>query len=146
MNQPDNIQIVKSLFDSFNQRTLEKGVESIDDKLAWTDVATGEIYRGKDGYAVFYQRWLSAFPDGKIEILNTLSSGDSVVVEYMGRGTQTGTLVGASGELPPTGRHVELRICEIYDFNQGQLIQGRSYYDLMTLLHQLGALERPKAA
>ncbi|WP_281356135.1 ester cyclase [Arthrobacter mobilis] len=43
-----------------------------------------------------------------------------------------------AGEIPPTGRHIELQIAEVYQFKDGKISLLRAYYDLATLMRQLG--------
>ncbi len=65
---------------------------------------------------------------------------DFAVVEYVGRGTHEGTFRGPAGEIPPTGRHVELLFREIHCFRDGKIFSTRSYFDVAGMMAQLGLL------
>lgn len=73
-----------------------------------------------------------------------LCADKSCVVEYWLRGTHTGKLVARAGTLPPTGRKLEIRICDVMEIQGGKITNLRSYWDLYGVLSQLGLI--PEAA
>jgi predicted ester cyclase len=73
-------------------------------------------------------------------VTTLLVAGDRAASEHTGRGTHTGPLAGPTGELPPTGRRFELRSAELYELRGGKVARVRAYYDVATLLRQLGLL------
>ncbi len=66
------------------------------------------------------------------------ASEDQVVVEFIGRGTNTGPLHMPTGDIPATGRHLELSFCEVIQCRNGKIVNFHIYFDNMTLLQQLG--------
>jgi steroid delta-isomerase-like uncharacterized protein len=134
----DNVALVRSFYDAFNNRQLERLTSSIASDCEWTDIASGMVMRGPEGFIQFNQGWLTAFPDGKIEVINVAASGDLVTVEFIGRGTQDGPLTVPGGTtMPPSRRRVELRLMDVYQFRGDKVVRGRTYYDAMTLMRQL---------
>jgi steroid delta-isomerase-like uncharacterized protein len=75
-----------------------------------------------------------AFPDQEIEIVKLHAADDAVLMEAIARGTHTGRLRG----LPPTGRRFEQRFLAIFVFEGDSLVCERVYYDVATILQQLG--------
>ncbi len=143
----DNASIVRTTYDAFNDRDLERGGAAIASDAELVDVPSGTIFRGPEGYKQSMQGWLTAFPDGRIEITNLVAAGDTVVVEFTGRGTHTGPLVGPAGEIPPTGKAGQMALCDVVRVKDGKIVALRSYYDIATLLGQLGVMpELPVAA
>jgi len=112
--------------------------EMIAEDVEWLNVATGETFRGHEGFRQFMQGWADAFPDGKAEDTNVYVGEDFAVTEYFGRGTHTGTLRTPTGEIPPTERSVEFRLCEVYQIRDGKIVRGRTYFDAATLLDEMG--------
>jgi predicted ester cyclase len=58
----------------------------------------------------------------------------AAVAEARYRGTHTGPFLG----IPPTGRSIDLPIAVVVTFEDGLMAGERFYYDLATLLRQLG--------
>ncbi len=147
MSAQDNIRIVRELFDAINNHQVDRAAALVDDNADWLDVATGAVYRGPQGFRQLSQSWWEAFPDNSIEITNLFASDDFACVEYVGRGTFTGPLNWPTLGAAPTGRTLDLPFCDVYRIHNGRIVNARDYYDLMTMLDQLGLpLNLPKAA
>ena len=57
-------------------------------------------------------------------------------------GVYAGTNTGIFGSFPPTGRTVSLPWTNVYRFDStGKILNVTAYFDLVTLLTQLGHLE-----
>src|SRR5437660_1337798 len=78
----------------------------------------------KRKYVLHYR----SFPDTGIEITNLFATEDQAAVEFIGRGTNTGPLHMPTGDVPPTGRAVEMRFCDVYRVSNGKIVSYRSYY------------------
>jgi ketosteroid isomerase-like protein len=76
-------------------------------------------------------------------LTNLVATDDTVVAEYTGRGTNTGTLQTPMGEIPATGRSVEIRFCDVVEFRGGEMAGGRSYYDLAGMMPSSGLAPEP---
>jgi steroid delta-isomerase-like uncharacterized protein len=138
--------IARSMYDAFNRKDFDH-IESIcSDRLEWNDLASGQVFRGQNGCRQYNEDWSKAFPDGRIEVKNVVAAGDHVVVEFIGRGTQTGPMPKSFGRIQPTNRKLELSFCDVLRFRDGKIVSGNSYYDMASMLRQLGVLEMPKAA
>ncbi len=74
-----------------------------------------------------------------------VASGDTVVVEFTGRGTHTGTLVTSMGDIPATGKSVTLKLCDVLEFRDEMLVRQRSYFDSGSMMAQLGLTSGQKA-
>jgi predicted ester cyclase len=102
-------------------------------------VATGEVHDGTDGVSSLLLENRRAFPDFRFEAGRPSAGGDVVLVE----GTFTGTQEGPWRGLPPTGRRVRLRMAVVFEFEGEDLVCERVYFDLGTLLRQLGVARDP---
>ncbi len=118
--------------------TPKGGAAVIAEDCHFEDVARGELQSGPEGYKRDYHRWRDAFPDGEVKVVNVIVEGDWAVVEFVNRGTQTGTLHSSLGDFPPTGRSMEIRYCSVMKVNDGKVIEGRDYYDSASIARQLG--------
>jgi predicted ester cyclase len=90
-------------------------------------------------FAVLARRWIdpfrSAFPDFRMEIVELVAEGDTVVAHFRCSGTHEGEWLGA----PPTGRRFE-EVDEIYVFRieDGKLSSAVGVEDNLSRMRQLG--------
>ena len=138
MPELDNVTIAKTFHEAWAECDPDKGAAVIADDCIYVDVPRNEIQKGPDGYRKDYERWRAAFPDGTVEITKVSADGDWVVIEFTNSGTNTGPLKSAIGEFPPTNRKIEVKYCSIMEIKDGKVVSGRDYYDVNTILHQLG--------
>ncbi len=143
-----NAEKLRSYYDAINRRDDEGLVTHLDESCVLLDVAESLSFRGKQGARDEVRRWLDAMPDARIQVTNLVEAGDQVIAEYVGRGTHTAPLGSGASAIPPTGRKVELQLCDVVRFQQGRIIGIRNYYDFATIARQLGigipsALEQP---
>jgi steroid delta-isomerase-like uncharacterized protein len=136
----DNVSIARRLYDGWNERAFDEVVEYVADDGELTTVGPGDVFRGKDGARKYNENWANGFPDGRITIDRVHADGDTVIVEFTGRGTHTGTLVTSMGDIPATGRSMTLKLCDVIEFRDGLIVQQRSYFDTGSMMAQLGLL------
>lgn len=138
MPAQDNVRLVQDLFDAVNRHDVDGALSLVDPNVEWVNMATGETFRGPGGFRRILQEWWRTFPDNSVEIVDLIAGQDGATVEYIGKGTHDGPLTGPSGEISPTGRHVEMQFCDVYKIKNGKIVSGHIYYDLETLMRQLG--------
>lgn len=138
--------VARQHYDLYNARELDRAAESlIAADVEWVNMATGQTFRGPEGYRQFVGGWSGAFPGSRIEELRIAGNDDIVVAEFRGRGEQTGPLPTPTGVLPPTGRTIDVQFCEVIEVRDGKISRARLYFDSATLLRQLGVLPEPSA-
>jgi steroid delta-isomerase-like uncharacterized protein len=130
---------VRQFHESWDMRDPERGVQVIAPDCRFEDVARGEAQIGPDGYRQDYHRWRGAFPDGEVKVVNVITGADGwAVVEFVNRGTQTGTLHSSLGAFAPSCRRMEVRYCSVMRVQDGMVVEGRDYYDSASIARQLG--------
>ena len=139
----ENVALVRSLYDLANSHQsdpawLDKSLTMFSEDCEVIDVPSGVTSRGPDGYKQTMLFFLDGFPDSRIEITNLFATEDEAVIEFIGRGTNTGPLHMPTGDVPPTGRPVEMRFCDVYRIKYGKFVSYRSYYDTLGFMQQLG--------
>ena len=107
------------------------------------DVPSGMILRGPEGLKQFLLTFSTAFPDSHGEVTNLFAAQGYAAVEAILRGTHTGIMQSAAGALPPTGRRVELRVCEIFHIRDQKITRHATYYDALGFMQQLGVIPTP---
>lgn len=106
--------------------------------IVYDEVSTNRKARGVDEVVSLWKGWATAFPDSKATFENAHVSGNTVILEVTWRGRQTGPLQTATGEIPATGKPMEMRACQIVDVVDGKTQQIRQYFDIATMMAQLG--------
>lgn len=132
--------VAREMYEAFAARDFERAAAAVADEAELLTVATGERYRGRDGYLQLVRAWSAAFPDLQVEILHLAEAGDSATVEYTLRGTHTGALVSPAVFLPPTWAQVELRLCDTLRLVEGKVLRVTTYFDAGSMLRQMGLL------
>ena len=117
---------------------LDKTLASLSEDCEVIDVPTGWTSSGPNGYKQLLLFFAEGFPGGKVEITNVFATEDQAVVEFVGRGTNTGPLHLPTGDISATGRPAELRFCDAMQIRDGKLVSLHIYYNIMTMLQQLG--------
>ena len=90
----------------------------------------------------YLQQW-RGFPDFKVRVRKIVAEGTNyVVTENEGRGTHRGAFFGFA----PTGRRARVRACVLWEFRGSRLRAETIYFDLATVLSQVGAINLKKLA
>jgi steroid delta-isomerase-like uncharacterized protein len=136
----DNTSTIKALFEIFNERDFDRAAALVTDDFELVDYAFGFTFHGPAGLLQWFQGFVTAGPDARAQLLRTITEGEWVASEHVGRFTQTGPLVTPAGEIPPTGRKVEIRFAEIYRVEGDRIASLHAYYDGATIMRQLGLM------
>lgn len=136
----DNLSIARRLYDGWNERAFDEVAEYVTEDSELVIVGTGDVFRGKDGSHRYNENWAAGFPDGRVEIDRMHADGDTVIVEFTGRGTHTGTLPTSMGDIPATGKSLTLKLCDVLEFRDGRVARQRNYFDSGSMMAQLGLL------
>jgi len=141
-----NASIARSTYEAWNDRDFDRFAEVMA-KGEIIAMGSGDTWDGSDGARQFAEMWAEAFPDGKIDFRELTESGDTVVIEFTGRGTHTGTLHSPMGDIPATGKSLVLQLCDVWSFSSdGTPKQVRTYFDTASMMAQLGLLPQPATA
>jgi steroid delta-isomerase-like uncharacterized protein len=98
-----------------------------------------QMVRGREAIRELLAVWYQAFSDVTIEFWNIMSCGEHFIYEGTMRGTHTGPLASPEGDVPSTGRKIEIRFAFIAKMSPGGLIQeDRTYFDSALMMQQLG--------
>ena len=115
---------------------LDETLELVADEYVGYEPSSPEPLRGKEGYREFVERYLTAFPDGRITVDQQIAEGDLVVNRWTGRGTNTGELLG----MPPTGKQVTVTGITIARIEGGKLREDWTSWDTLGMLQQVGVV------
>jgi predicted ester cyclase len=143
MSAQENTALVRREFDLLNAHQtdaewLDKIVAPLADDFVLVDVPTHATTYGRDALRNFCLFFIDGFPGSSTEITNMVATEDQVVVEFIGRGVNTGPLHLPTGDVSPTGRSVEIYFCEVRRIVDGKIMSLHSYYDALGFMQQLG--------
>jgi steroid delta-isomerase-like uncharacterized protein len=132
------VSAVGEIYERFNARDMEGCLALLSDDFVLEDVAAGLTFNGPEGFREWVEPFLRAMPDSSTEVTSVVDAGEWVATEHTGRGTHTGPLATPGGEIPATGRSVEIRFGEFFRLRDGKIAMLRAYYDTAGIMRQLG--------
>lgn len=133
-------QLVYDIHESFSNNDFEKTVSMVADDAVIEVYSLGATFRGKNEFIQFMQGFKGAFPDMRIHHKNVFSNGNNVVVEFNATATHTGNLHTPNGIIPPTGKSINLTVCEVQVWENGKVKSIHNYQDSGSLMLQLGVM------
>ena len=137
--------LVKRHYNNVSEGQIEHDRDVMSSDIVHVNAAAGTV-TGIEAFIAFATGFKQAFPDLHWEMQEFIEDTDTVVVEGVFLGTNTGPMVGPWGSLPATGRRVKLPFCDIWKVRNGRIIENRIYYDQVTFLGQLGLLMSTQGA
>jgi steroid delta-isomerase-like uncharacterized protein len=123
---------------AYNAKNWDEVARTITSDAIYDEVANRRAARGGSDVVTMWKGWAEAMPDSNATIESVHVSGDTVILELTWRGTHTGPLRTPGGDLPATGNTMEVRSCFIADVADGKTRVMRHYFDMATMLAQLG--------
>ncbi len=145
MPTQDIVAFIRRGYDAYNAhqsdpRWLEYATEDVAEDGEVVDIPSGMILHGPDGLKQTLLAFSMAFPGSSIELTDVHATEERAVVEFIVRGTHTGVLHSPAGDIPPTGRKFELRLCDVYQLRNRKITRHATYYDALGLMQQLGVM------
>ena len=133
------VDVAKATILAYNNKNWDAVRTASAPNVVYDEVATGRNVRGVEDVIKVWRGWAEAFPDSKATFQHEFVSGNTVVLELTWRGTHKGPLQTPDGTLPPTGKTINFRACQVIEVNGDKATSIRQYFDMATLLQQLGA-------
>jgi steroid delta-isomerase-like uncharacterized protein len=138
MSNEDAINVTRDQIHAFNEQNWEKWSSVTIEDCVYDEVATHKITKGRENVIEVMKAWKSAFPDVKGTIENITSDGVSTTTRVTWYGKHTGPLQTPNGDIPPTGKEIEIRSCYLAEVKNGKITKFENYFDMMTMMTQLG--------
>lgn len=109
--------------------------------VAWE--VPGASLRGRAEVLAHFSAYWEALPDMYLTIDREVEAGPFVATGARCTGTHQGTLRTPGGDIPPTGRRIDLTLGEINEVQGGLIVASRLWFDRLALLEQIGAASAP---
>ncbi len=100
---------------------------------------TGATFSGPAAITTWYADLFKAFPDLAPALVNRYQDGDVIIDEVEFSGTHNGPFLG----IPATGKPVKVAASIVYEFANGAIARESAYWDVATMLIQMGVLPAP---
>ena len=138
MSEQESIKTARENVEAFNAGDWPRLKAALAANVVYDEVGGQRRMQGVSQFVDAYQGWKQAAPDCKGTITNALASGNTVVIEVHWKGTQTGPL----GPIPPSGKPWSVRSAQIVTVEAGKIKELRQYFDMTTILQQIGAVPK----
>ncbi len=142
MTEQDLIKLARENVEAYNTGDWQRLKAPLASDVVYDEVGSQRRMQGADQLVEAYQGWKRALPDGKGTIRSAFASGNSVAIEVTWTGTQSGPLEGPGGTIPASGKSMSLPGAQLITFEGDKVKELHQYFDLMTLLQQIGAAPR----
>ena len=143
MSTERNKEIALSLIEALNARDLTLWSRHLAEDYEAEHPGVS-VLLDKSRSVAYHQRFVTAFPDIRFEVLGVIAEGDRVLVQWTASGTHTERLATVTGEtIPPTRRSAKVSGAMPAEARDGKVVRGWFYWDQLALLAQLGITEQP---
>ena len=141
------VDVARETVDAFNAGDFDRFRSLLADDSYEEELATQRRLEGADAQIEAGRAWKDAFPDGRGMVERACVDGNTVTLEITWEGTQSGPMrTPDGGELPPSNRRATVKACQVIEIEDGKVKATHHYFDLMTILQQIGAMEQAGAA
>jgi steroid delta-isomerase-like uncharacterized protein len=123
---------------AYNDKDWDRARSVLAPDFVYDEVGTQRKIQGPDEAIAVFQGWAKGFPDSKGTIHSAFASGNTVVLEVTWKGTHTGPLQTAKQTVPATNKPFQVRACMVLELAGDKVKVERHYFDMITLLQQLG--------
>ncbi len=138
MAQQSVVDIAKAPTLSYNEKDWDGARKTLASGVVYDELGTQRKIQGVDGVLEAWRGWAAAMPDSKATFDKAVATGNTVVLEITWRGTHKGTLKMPDQEIAPTGKKFEVRACQVVEVANDKVQSVHHYFDMATLLRQLG--------
>lgn len=124
--------LMRETFLAWNSHDPDKVISFYTEDAVYEDVAYGEVSRGKAELRKFAAGFFEAVPDLKVEVVSASAHNGRGSLEWVFSGTDKG--------LFKTGKKFSVRGASLFEMRGGKCSSNRDFYDLATIMRQLGVL------
>jgi C-1 hydroxylase len=126
-----------------NRGDPEGVVAYVVEDVIWHDVALPMPLHGREALKQATHGYMSALPDLHIQTTTVTFQAPRLAQEWTATGTHRGALMGIAA----TGRAIKTYGATVITVDdEGLVIEGATYWNVLALMHQLGLLTEPNAA
>jgi steroid delta-isomerase-like uncharacterized protein len=140
------IETAKAGITAYNDKDWSKAKDILAADAVYDEKGTHRRIKGVGEIIDAWQGWAKAFPDSKATFVREFASGDTAVLEIVWKGVHTGPLQTPTGIIPPSNKPIEMPACQVVQVEGGKIKSATQYFDMLTMLTQIGATSAVKSA
>ncbi|MGN6743360.1 MAG: ester cyclase, partial [Amnibacterium sp.] len=125
-------ELARASLEHFNSGDLDALRAEMGPGFVYEETGTGRRVTDPDEAIAGFRQWRTALPDVTGTITRLVVDGDLVAMEIRWRGTHTGPLATPGGEVPPTGRRIEVWATFWQEWRDGRIVAERHHLDLLS--------------
>ena len=122
---------------AWNSHNPDKMLSLFTDDIVYEDVAFGEVSHGSAELRKFAASEFEGVPDLELKLLRADIRGGHGTIEWMFSGTDKGVF--------KTGKKFSIRGVSVIDMRDGKISRNLDFYDVATIMRQVGVLPPPPA-
>lgn len=126
----------------WNKKNYDIAYELVDPEFIAHGAGGQDIKQGPSGVIEMVKSWHAAMPDGRMTMDDIITEGELSTIRMTWRGTHTGPF----GDVPASGKPIEVTSIGIDRVVDGRIIEGWGELNMLGMLQQMGALPAPEAA
>lgn len=138
MPQKSVVDLAKEQVIAYNEKDWDRARAALAPEVVYDEVGTHRKLKGVDDVLTAWKGWATAIPDSRATFQSETVSGNTAVLEITWSGTHSGPLNTGDREIPATGKKIELRAIQVVDVANDRVKSVRQYFDMGTLLDQIG--------
>jgi steroid delta-isomerase-like uncharacterized protein len=135
------IESAKAATIAYNEKNWDKARAVLVEKGIYDEKATGRRLQGVNQIIEAWQGWAKAIPDSKATFVAEYAIGDTAILEVIWKGIHTGPLQTPTGTIPASNKRIEIPACQVVKVEGGKVQSFTHYFDMLTLLTQIGAFK-----
>ena len=129
---------MQEVFAAWNSHDPDKIVGLYTEDVVYEDVSYGVISRGREELRKFAVGFIDAVPDLKLEATSTYVHNGHGRVEWVLSGTDKG--------LYKSGKKFSVRGASVFEMRGSKVSSNKDFYDLATIMRQVGVLPADKSS
>lgn len=132
---------VKAIFDVINTGKVDEVDNLMTENFVENQKDPAITSTGRQAVKDMFNMVRTAYPDYKQEIISMSTTGDKTYIHFHITGTNTGPW----GEMPATGRTMDVMGVDVIRFENGVAAEHWGYMEEMKMMTQLGLMPEPGA-
>lgn len=134
------VDVAKAPVIGYNDKDWDAVRAAVAPRVVYDEVATQRRIEGVEEVLSAWRGWATAIPDSRATFDAAHTSGEIAILELTWRGTHKGVLQMPGGDIAATGKKIEIRGCQVVEVAGDKVKSIRHYFDMATLLQQIGAM------